>query len=83
MTLQTEHGFAPNDVWRIEMIAPPLIARLVGRSLPSTVRTTYGRLCMGYAVATVLQLERLDPSHFRGVEAAVTCGLDRNLADAA
>ena len=66
MALQTEHGFAPDDVERIEVIAPPLIARLVGRSLPPTVSATYARLCMGYAVAKVLQHGRLDPADFRG-----------------
>ena len=66
MALQTEHGFAPDDVERIEVIAPPLIARLVGRSLPPTVSATYARLCMGYAVAKVLQHGRLDLADFRG-----------------
>ena len=65
MALRTEHGFAPDDVERIEVIAPPLIARLVGRSLPPTVSATYARLCMGYAVAKVLQHGRLDPADFR------------------
>ena len=66
MVLQTEHGFAPDDVERIEVIAPPLIARLVGRSLPPLVSATSARLCMGYAVAKVLQHGRLDPADFRG-----------------
>ena len=33
MALQAEHGFAAADVDRIEIIAPPLIVRLVGRPL--------------------------------------------------
>ena len=66
MALQTEHGFAPDDVDRIEVVAPPLIVRLVGRPLPPTTSATYARLCMGYAVAKVLQHGRLDLADFRG-----------------
>ena len=66
MALQTEHGFTPDDVDRIEVIAPPLIVRLVGRPLSPTTSATYARLCMGYAVAKVLQHGRLDLADFRG-----------------
>ena len=66
MALQTGHGFTADDVDRIEVIAPPLIVRLVGRALPPTVSATYARLCMGYAVAKVLQHGRLDLADFRG-----------------
>ena len=70
MALQAEHGFAAGDVDRVEVLAPPLIVRLVGRSLPPTVTATYARLCMGYAVAKVLQFGRLDLAHFRGAALA-------------
>ena len=66
MALQTEHGFAWQDVSRVIVNAPPLIVRLVGRPLPSTPSATIARLCMGYAVAKVLQHGRLDLSDFRG-----------------
>lgn len=66
MALQAEHGFAAEDVDRVEVIAPPLIVRLVGRPLPPDVGATYARLCMGYAVAKVLQFGQLDLAHFRG-----------------
>jgi len=66
MALQAEHGFSADAIDRIEVIAPPLIVRLVGRPLPPTPRATYARLCMGYAVAKVLQHGRLDLADFRG-----------------
>lgn len=66
MALQAEHGFAWQDVDRVIVSAPPLIVRLVGRPLPSAPSATNARLCMGYAVAKVLQHGRLDLSDFRG-----------------
>jgi 2-methylcitrate dehydratase PrpD len=66
MRLRAEHGFAIEDIDRIEVIAPPLIARLVGRALLSTATATYARLCMGYAVAKALQHGSLDLADFRG-----------------
>ena len=66
LALQTKHGFAAGDVDRIEVIAPPLIVRLVGRPLPPEPTASYARLCMGYAVAKVLQHGRLDLADFRG-----------------
>ena len=65
-TLRSEHGFVPGDVDRIEVIAPPLVVRLVGRALPPNVSATYARLCMGYAIAKVLQFGKLDLADFRG-----------------
>jgi aconitate decarboxylase len=66
MALQMQRKFAPEDVDRIEVIAPSLIVRLVGRPLPPTTSATYARLCMGYTVAKVLQHGRLDLADFRG-----------------
>jgi aconitate decarboxylase len=54
------------DVARVEVIAPPLISRLVGRRLGPNANATYARLCMGYAVAKVLQHGKLDLTDFRG-----------------
>jgi 2-methylcitrate dehydratase PrpD len=65
MALQAEHGFALDNVDRIDVLAPPLILRLVGRKLPPQTSATYARLCMGYAVAKVLQHGRLDLADFR------------------
>ena len=65
-TLRSEYEFAPGDVDRIEVVAPPLIVRLVGRALAPNVSATYARLCMGYAIAKVLQFGKLDLADFRG-----------------
>ena len=66
MALQAEHGFTAADVDRIEILAPPLIERLVGRPLLAGAGATYARLCMAYAVAKVLQNGSLDLADFRG-----------------
>jgi 2-methylcitrate dehydratase PrpD len=66
MALQAQHGFTADDVSRVEIIAPPLIVRLVGRSWRPDAGASYARLCMGYAVAKVLRFGALDLSHFRG-----------------
>jgi 2-methylcitrate dehydratase PrpD len=66
MALQAQHRFAAADVDRVEIGAPPLIVRLVGRPLVSPVEPSYARLCMQYAVAKVLQKGVLDLADFRG-----------------
>jgi 2-methylcitrate dehydratase PrpD len=66
MALQAEHDFAAADVERVEIDAPPLIVRLVGRPLLPSVEPSYARLCLQYAVAKVLQKGSIDLSDFRG-----------------
>jgi 2-methylcitrate dehydratase PrpD len=66
MALQARHGFAAAEVDRVEIDAPPLIVRLVGRPLPPSVEPSYARLCLQYAVAKVLQKGSIDLSDFRG-----------------
>jgi aconitate decarboxylase len=66
MALRAQHGFSAEDVARIEVLAPPLIVRLVGRPPKPDAGATYARLCMAYAVAKVLQHGALVLSHFRG-----------------
>lgn len=66
MALHAEHGFSAADVDRIEILAPPLIERLVGRPPLAEAGATYARLCMAYAVAKVLQNGSLDLADFRG-----------------
>lgn len=66
MALRAEHRFSAEDVARIEVLAPPLIVRLVGRPPKPDAGASYDRLCMAYAVAKVLQHGMLDLSHFRG-----------------
>jgi len=64
--LRAEHGFGAADVARVEVIAPPLIVRLVGRPPRPDAGASYARLCMAYAIAKTLQHGALDLAHFRG-----------------
>jgi 2-methylcitrate dehydratase PrpD len=66
LALRAQHGFAADAVDRIEVLAPPLIVRLVGRAPMPDMTASYARLCMGYAVAKVLQNGALDLADFRG-----------------
>jgi aconitate decarboxylase len=66
MALRAQHGFAAADVAQIEIDAPPLIVRLVGRPLRPGAGASYARLCMAYAVAKVLQKGSVDLADFRG-----------------
>lgn len=66
MALQAEHGFAAADVAKVEIDAPPLIVRLVGRPPRADAGASYLRLCMAYAVAKVLKNGTIDLSDFRG-----------------
>ena len=70
MALQARHGFTAADVARVEIAAPPLIVRLVGRPLLPDAGASYARLCMAYAVAKVLQKGSLDLADFRGAALA-------------
>jgi aconitate decarboxylase len=52
--LQSQHGFVAADVARVELAAPPLILRLVGRPLKDGMDVNYARLCLPYLAATAL-----------------------------
>ena len=64
--LQQQHGFAASQVAAVEIAAPPLIVRLVGRPPRSGMGASYARLCMAYAVAKVLLNGKIDLADFRG-----------------
>ncbi len=66
MQLQRQHGFSAADVAAVEVSAPPLIVRLVGRPSRPEAGASYLRLCMPFAIAKVLLNGRLDLSDFRG-----------------
>jgi len=55
LSLQAEHGFQAEQVRRIELAAPPLILRLVGRPALPAMDVNTARLCLGYLCATLLQ----------------------------
>jgi 2-methylcitrate dehydratase PrpD len=66
MALQSAHGFTAAEVARIEISAPPLVVRLVGRPPRPDAGASYARLCLAWAVARVLQAGALDLADFRG-----------------
>ena len=66
MALQKKHGFAAADVAQVEISAPPLIVRLVGRPPRLDAGASYTRLCLAWTVARVLQNGALDLADFRG-----------------
>jgi 2-methylcitrate dehydratase PrpD len=66
MALQGKHGFTAADVAQVEISAPPLIVRLVGRPPRPDAGASYTRLCMAWTVARVLQNGALDLADFRG-----------------
>jgi 2-methylcitrate dehydratase PrpD len=53
-SLVAEHGIAPRDIERVELAAPPLVLRLVGRPWRKGMDVNYARLCLPYLVATWL-----------------------------
>ena len=64
--LQRQHRFAADDVASVELAAPPLILRLVGRPPRADMGASYARLCLAFAVARVLLNGTLDLADFRG-----------------
>jgi 2-methylcitrate dehydratase PrpD len=64
--LRQQHGFSAAEVAAVEVAAPPLILRLVGRPPQAGMGASYARLCLAYAVAKVLQNGRIDLADFRG-----------------
>ena len=53
-TLMVGHGFGAAEVERIELAAPPLVLRLVGRPIKPDMDVNYARLCLPYLAATML-----------------------------
>jgi 2-methylcitrate dehydratase PrpD len=68
--LQQQHGFTAAQVAAVEVFAPPLIVRLVGRPPRSGMGASYARLCMAYAVAKTLLNSKIDLADFRGAALA-------------
>jgi 2-methylcitrate dehydratase PrpD len=68
--LQQQHGFTAAQVAAVEVFAPPLIVRLVGRPPRAGMGASYARLCMAYAVAKTLLNGKLDLADFRGAALA-------------
>jgi aconitate decarboxylase len=69
-TLRQRHGFSASEVAAVEIAAPPLIVRLVGRPPHPGTGASYARLCMAFAIARVLLNGKLDLADFRGAALA-------------
>lgn len=52
--LRQQHGLNLDNVASIELQAPPLVRRLVGRSYQPAMETSYARLCLPFLLGTVL-----------------------------
>jgi 2-methylcitrate dehydratase PrpD len=70
MALQQQHGFSASQVAAVEVAAPPLIVRLVGRPPRAGMGASYARLCLAYAVARTLLGGKIDIADFRGAALA-------------
>jgi 2-methylcitrate dehydratase PrpD len=65
-TLQRQAGFEASQVASVEIAAPSLILRLVGRPPRPDMGASYARLCLAWTVARVLLNGKLDLGDFRG-----------------
>ena len=54
MELRAAHGLDLDNVAAIELQAPPLVHRLVGRPYQDGMATSYARLCLPFLLGTVL-----------------------------
>jgi len=61
---QAEHRFAPEDVRMIEARVPPLVRRLVGRSMHPRLSPAEARLCLPFLLALALRDGAIDPRVF-------------------
>lgn len=62
--LQAETSFGPDDVAAIEVRAPPLIHRLVGRRWQGDMNAPTARLCLPFLAALMIADRRIDPRRF-------------------
>lgn len=54
----------PARIERIELFAPPLIQRLVGRTMPRSMEPAYARLCLPLLAALMVEDGMIDPRRF-------------------
>jgi len=54
MELRAAHGLSLDNVVAIQLHAPPLVQRLVGRPYAADMQTSYARLCLPFLLGTVL-----------------------------
>lgn len=66
--LRDERAFAIDDVAGIELFAPPLIHRLVGRPFQPNAPQSYNRLCLAFLAPLMLRDGLIDPRIDRTIE---------------
>lgn len=54
-------GLTPEEIESIELCAPPLIHRLIGRPFKADALQSYQRLCLPFLVPLMLRYGRIDP----------------------
>jgi len=59
-----ELGLDPATVERIEAFVPPLVQRLVGRTMPRSMSPAYARLCLPLLAALMIVDRVIDPRRF-------------------
>ncbi|MGH6917335.1 MAG: MmgE/PrpD family protein, partial [Geminicoccaceae bacterium] len=64
LQLKRRHGFAADEVARVDCWVPPLTHRLVGRPAQSDMAPNYARLCAAYAVACAILNGTVDIGDF-------------------
>jgi len=62
--LRDIHGLSLDNVTAIELFAPPLIERLVGRVYKTDMTPAYARLCLPLLAPMMLRDGHIDPSKF-------------------
>lgn len=65
MELREREGLGLDDVAAIELQAPPLVRRLVGRPWQDGMATSYARLCLPFLLGTVLVDGRVGLNAYR------------------
>ena len=68
--LLREGAIDPAQVEAVEIFAPPLIHRLVGRPYDIEMTPSYARLCLAFLVPLMLRDSRIDPRCFAAEEFA-------------
>jgi 2-methylcitrate dehydratase PrpD len=66
LRLRAAHGFSADEVASVRVVAPPLVARLVGRPDVAAPAASYARLCLPFVAATALLKGTVDVPDFRG-----------------
>ena len=64
LSMLADLALDPASIERIELFAPPLIQRLVGRTMPRSMEPAYARLCLPLLAALMVNDGVIDPRRF-------------------